>query len=705
MADDAPVAIGGANFKRKGGLRKAQVHEVNGHKFVAHFFKQPTFCSHCKEFIWGLGKQGYQCTICQFVVHKKCYTYVAFPCPGADVVEESNAPKKDHKFAVHTYASPTFCDQCGSLLYGVIRQGLQCGSCHLNVHKRCEGNVPRFCGQDHTERRGRIQLSLSYTEVTPALASVVITVHECKNLPPMDPNGLADPYVKIKLFPEEDKTDTKKKTATKDCTLDPVFNEQFKYEIVLGKKQHRLNFEVWDYDKLSRNDFIGSLSFNVDEIKTAPGGKISGWFKLLDKKKGDQLNVPVAPAWNEEDGTPARQSSSGALIPDNAPPAKATPSPSASATPASSASPAAASIPKQQATVQAPPAAFKKETSTSSTGAPSSKYSAVDFKFLKVLGKGSFGKVMLAEHKGTSDVYAIKILKKEVVIRDDDVACTLTERRVLALADRPPFLTNLLATFQTNDRLYFVMEFVNGGDLMFQIQRQGTFSERLSVFYTAEICLGLWFLHERGVIYRDLKLDNVMLSATGHIKIADFGMCKENMIGRTTGTFCGTPDYIAPEIILYKPYAFSVDWWALGVLLYEMLTGTPPFDGEDEDQLFDAVLSQEIRVPRTLSLNANKCILGFLTRDVKWRLGCGPNGKADIQKNPFFADINWEKLANLEVPPPFKPTVKGKEATNFDPEFTTEKPVLTPSDARLIATIDQSEFAGFTFQNPQFKTA
>ena len=140
------------------------------------------------------------------------------------------APKKPHKFDVHSYASPTFCDQCGTMMYGVIRQGLQCGECHLNVHKRCQANVPPLCGTDHTERRGRIRLDISYTETTPLLASVIITVHEAKNLPPMDPNGLADPYVKIKLFPEAEdkKKDTKKKTATHNCTLNPTFNEQFK---------------------------------------------------------------------------------------------------------------------------------------------------------------------------------------------------------------------------------------------------------------------------------------------------------------------------------------------------------------------------------------------------------------------------------------------------------------------------------------------
>uniref|UniRef100_W5L3R7 protein kinase C n=1 Tax=Astyanax mexicanus TaxID=7994 RepID=W5L3R7_ASTMX len=333
-----------------------------------------------------------------------------------------------------------------------------------------------------------------------------------------------------------------------------------------------------------------------------------------------------------------------------------------------------------------------------------------DFDLIRVIGRGSYAKVLLVRLKKNEHIYAMKVVKKELVHDDEDIDWVQTEKHVFEQASTNPFLVGLHSCFQTESRLFLVIEYVNGGDLMFHMQRQRKLPEEHARFYAAEICIALNFLHEKGIIYRDLKLDNVLLDQDGHIKLTDYGMCKEGIRpGDTTSTFCGTPNYIAPEILRGEDYGFSVDWWALGVLMFEMMAGRSPFDiitdnpdMNTEEYLFQVILEKPIRIPRSLSVKAASVLKGFLNKDPKERLGCQvQTGFTDIKSHTFFRSIDWDQLEQKQVTPPFKPQITDDYGLdNFDTQFTNEPVQLTPDDEDVIKRIDQSEFEGFEYINP-----
>ncbi|XP_023246634.1 RAC serine/threonine-protein kinase isoform X2 [Copidosoma floridanum] len=352
-------------------------------------------------------------------------------------------------------------------------------------------------------------------------------------------------------------------------------------------------------------------------------------------------------------------------------------------------------------------AKFSVQGTSNSKSTGKKKVTLENFEFLKVLGKGTFGKVILCREKATGHLYAIKILKKDVIIRKDEVAHTLTENRVLRTTCHP-FLISLKYSFQTADRLCFVMEYVNGGELFFHLSRSRVFGEDRTRFYGAEIISALGYLHSQGIIYRDLKLENLLLDKDGHIKIADFGLCKEDITyGRTTKTFCGTPEYLAPEVLEDNDYGRAVDWWGVGVVMYEMMCGRLPFYNKDHEKLFTLILLEAVRFPKTISNEAKDMLGGLLIKDPNRRLGGGPDDAKEIMEHPFFSSINWTDLVQKKIPPPFKPQVTSDTDTRyFDSEFTGESVELTPPDQGCLGSgsglnsiaEEQEHFPQFSYQ-------
>lgn len=323
------------------------------------------------------------------------------------------------------------------------------------------------------------------------------------------------------------------------------------------------------------------------------------------------------------------------------------------------------------------------------------------FRLLSVLGRGHFGKVILAQYRPTNEYFAIKALKKGDIIARDEVDSLLSEKRIFEVANaiRHPFLVNLFACFQTDQHVCFVMEYAAGGDLMMHIHAD-VFTEPRAVFYAACVVLGLQYLHENNIIYRDLKLDNLLLDTEGYVKIADFGLCKEGMgWGDRTGTFCGTPEFLAPEVLTETSYTRAVDWWGLGVLIFEMLVGESPFPGEDEGEVFDSIVNDEVRYPRTLSLESIALMRRLLRKNPERRLGSSERDAEDVKKQAFFRNVDWEQLLLRKVKPPFVPTINNLEdVSNFDSEFTSEAAVLTPpKEPRPLSNADHKLFSDFTY--------
>ncbi|KAJ3121462.1 Serine/threonine kinase [Physocladia obscura] len=321
-----------------------------------------------------------------------------------------------------------------------------------------------------------------------------------------------------------------------------------------------------------------------------------------------------------------------------------------------------------------------------------------DFDLVAVLGRGAFGKVLLVEEKSTHQTFAIKALKKDHILQDDGVESAKLEKRIFQIATEHPFLVNMHSSFQDENRLFFVMEYVRGGDLMGHIQQKKYFSLARTKFYACEVLLALEFLHANRIIYRDLKLENILMCADGHIKVADYGICKENIDFGDKTRVC-TPDYMAPEILNGEKYGRAVDWWSFGILIYVMLHGRYSYNGVIEKDILKAIYNGKVDFPRKTQTEADIADLlsGLLEKDPRRRLGGGRDDANEIKRHPYFAGIDWNTFMERRVPPPWRPEVKNdRDFSNFKAEFTEQAADLTPMNT-VLKPSDQAKFNDFDF--------
>uniref|UniRef100_A0A0N5AB29 Ribosomal protein S6 kinase n=1 Tax=Syphacia muris TaxID=451379 RepID=A0A0N5AB29_9BILA len=343
------------------------------------------------------------------------------------------------------------------------------------------------------------------------------------------------------------------------------------------------------------------------------------------------------------------------------------------------------------------------DLSESNVNPPNTRVGPESFQLLKVLGKGGYGKVFQVRKINGHDkgkIFAMKVLKKATIVRNQkDTAHTKAERNILE-AVKSPFVCELIYAFQTGGKLYLILEYLSGGELFMHLEREGIFMEDTAAFYLSEIVCSLEHLHRQGIIYRDLKPENILLDSRGHVKLTDFGLCKEAIKGdQKTHTFCGTIEYMAPEILMRVGHGKAVDWWSLGALTFDMLTGGPPFTSENRKKTIDKILKGRLSLPAYLSSEARDLIKRLLKRHVETRLGAGPEDAEEIKRHPFFRSFDWDRVYAREMEPPFKPNITADDdASLFDTKFTKMTPIDSPCDINLSMSVNP--FEGFTYVAP-----
>ncbi len=674
-----PLDLG---LNRQGAVRqkKEEVIEKQGHKFVKQQFYNVMRCALCGDFLKY--SAGMQCADCKYTCHTKCYPKVVTKCISkanyeTDPDEEKINHRIPHRFDNFSNIGANWCCHCGYLLPLGRKNAKKCSECGLTCHSSCQHLVPDFCGMSMivaNEILETIQRTKNHNK-----SSSIGSGMSARTLRPI--SGRPGPQSPTQSFTSDATTLSPQQTDYQDQpkpSIAAVSAAQNLYQaqsqsgrpappratsataVQAAAAASGLRSPSSQYERTT-SDYTGQKPTDRYANARPPQPEAQPPHATYDPRAYDQYSRQQPPPQPPQSYTAP------------APQPQARPTPQQQQPPPQQYSPAKPQPQSQQVA--------RKDTGLPTGRGPGPRIGLDHFNFLAVLGKGNFGKVMLAEAKTSKKLYAIKVLKKEFIIENDEVESTKSEKRVFLVAnkERHPFLLNLHACFQTETRVYFVMEYISGGDLMLHIQR-GQFGLKRAQFYAAEVCLALKYFHENGVIYRDLKLDNILLTLDGHIKIADYGLCKEDMwYGSTTSTFCGTPEFMAPEILLDKKYGRAVDWWAFGVLIYQMLLQQSPFRGEDEDEIYDAILADEPLYPIHMPRDSVSILQKLLTREPELRLGSGPGDAQEIMSHAFFKGVNWDDVYQKRLPTPFRPNIKdAKDTSNFDSEFTSVTPVLTP---------------------------
>ncbi|KXS22590.1 hypothetical protein M427DRAFT_130235 [Gonapodya prolifera JEL478] len=680
----APREKGALN--QEGVARRRPVKKLfakRGHKFAPVSSYQIMKCATCGEFMMN----GYKCEECKYTCHKHCADTVIAKCTSAtDAEAEASGTVLKHRIPhrFNNFFNPplggNWCSHCG-LMLAIGRSGnKKCSECGVVCHEDCEALVPSMCGLSKDDTL-KIMSTIEVIEKQKAVKKQaeearVAREEEQKRLREFEMESQEEERRRQQEDAEArrraEANDARMRSEAEQRRMDDVErnkreNEQRSVEEQMRMAEERRREEIRRNSEMSESERRKMEEENRRKTAEQQAEARRRFEEDQRKAAEERARLAALEQARHEEETRAQRAQEEQQ--------------------------------QRAAASQAPPHAPSKPSRPAKW-----RVSNDDFNFLAVLGRGAYGKVMMAEDKLSGTIYAIKVIKKAGIVDTDDFGSMRSEKSMFVLAnkERFPFLVNLHSCYQTENRIYFVQEFISGGDMMWHVQHapNGRFSEERAKFYAVEILLALEYFHRANVLYRDLKLENLLLTMQGHVKVADYGLCKENVgPDQRTNTYCGTPEYMAPEIVMNKPYGKAVDWWAYGVLLYQMLTGTSPFRGTDDEEISNAILNDDVIFPPyvNLSKEAAGLIRRLLNRDPARRLGSGPADGDEIKKHPFFRGVDFEGMIQLKYPAPFLPKVKNpKDTSNFDSEFTREQPVLTPTN-NVLSARDQEEFRGFSY--------